>query len=76
MDIGIRSRLTTGFAVVSVGALVMTPVVAGQVAQAAHPGRTAGGDVDRRGAAAAGTAPVDATHDARYRSSSWYRCIH
>ena len=34
MDIGIRSRLTTGFAVVSVGALVMTPVVAGQVAQA------------------------------------------
>jgi hypothetical protein len=34
MDIGIRSRLKTGFAVVSVGALVMTPVVAGQVAQA------------------------------------------
>ena len=34
MDIGIRSRLTTGFAVVSVGALVMTPVVAGQAAQA------------------------------------------
>jgi hypothetical protein len=27
MDTGIRSRLTTGFAVVSVGALVMTPVV-------------------------------------------------
>jgi hypothetical protein len=51
MDIGIRSRLTTGFAVVSVGALVMTPVVAGQVAQAVHPGRTARGDVDRRGPA-------------------------
>ena len=33
MDIGIRSRLTSGFAVVSVGALVMTPVVAGQAAQ-------------------------------------------
>jgi len=37
MDIGIRSRLTTGFAVVSVGALVMTPVVAGQAAQAPIP---------------------------------------
>ncbi len=37
MDIGIRSRLKTGFAVVSVGALVMTPVVAGQAAQAPTP---------------------------------------
>jgi hypothetical protein len=37
MDIDIRSRLKTGFAVVSVGALVMTPVVAGQAAQAPTP---------------------------------------
>lgn len=34
MAIGIRSRLTSGFAVVSVGALVMTSVVAGPAAQA------------------------------------------
>jgi hypothetical protein len=37
MDIGVRSRLTTGFAVIGVGALVMTPVVAGQSAQAPTP---------------------------------------
>jgi hypothetical protein len=37
MDIGICSRLTTGFAVIGVGALVMTPVVAGQAAQAPTP---------------------------------------
>lgn len=32
MDIGIRSRLTTGFAAASVGALVMSPVLPGEAA--------------------------------------------
>jgi hypothetical protein len=37
MDIGIRSRLITGFAVVGVGALVIAPVVAGQAPATAQP---------------------------------------
>jgi hypothetical protein len=37
MDVCIRSRLTSGLAVVGVGALVMAPVVAGQPAQAPCP---------------------------------------
>ena len=37
MDVCIRSRLTSGLAVVGVGALVMAPVVAGQPAQAPSP---------------------------------------
>lgn len=37
MNVCIRSRLTTGFAVAGVGALVMAPVVTGQTAQAPTP---------------------------------------
>lgn len=37
MDNGFRSRLTTGFAVVSVGALVMTPVMSGQAPTPSDP---------------------------------------
>jgi len=37
MDVCIRSRLTSGLAVVGVGALVMAPVVAGPPAQAPIP---------------------------------------